>query len=103
MEIWVASNMSAIRPKDPRTHYGAIDMPALKPTKYFGEIIWLGQVGDRDAGLRSTSAQSLSLGFSGPAGETHEGLTRPSCLRVLAQYERGTEIRNVRQVSLVSE
>ncbi|ERL98701.1 hypothetical protein HIMB11_00507 [Rhodobacteraceae bacterium HIMB11] len=39
MEIWVASNMTAIRPKDPRTHYGAIDMPALKPTNYFGEII----------------------------------------------------------------
>ena len=37
-------------------------MPALKPTDYFGEIIWLGQVGNRDAGLRSTSAQSLSLG-----------------------------------------
>jgi len=78
-------------------------MPALKPTNYFGEIIWLGQVGDRDAGLRSTSAQSLYLGFSGPAGETHGGLTRPSCSRVLAQYERGTEIRNVRQLSLISE
>ena len=78
-------------------------MPALKPTDYFGEIIWLGQVGNRDAGLRSTSAQSLSLGFSGPAGETHGGLTRPSCSRVLLQYERGTEIRNVRQLSIVSE
>ena len=31
------------------------------------------------------------------------GLTRPSCSRVLSQYERGTEIRNVRQLSLVSE
>lgn len=78
-------------------------MPALKPTDYFGEIISLGQVGDRDEGLRSTSAQSLSLGFSGPAGETHAGLTRPSCSRVLSQYERGTEIRNVRQLSIVSE
>jgi hypothetical protein len=78
-------------------------MPALKPTDYLGEIIWLGQVGDRDEGLRSTSAQSLSLGFAGPAGETHRGLTRPSCSRVLSQYERGTEIRNVRQLSIVSE
>ena len=95
--------MTAIRPKDPKTHYGAIDMPALKPTDYFGEIIWLGQVDDRDAGLQSTSVQSLFLGFSGPAGETHSGVTRPSCSRVLSQYERGTEIRNVRQLSLVSE
>ena len=44
-------------------------MPALKPTDYFGEIIWLGQVGDRDAGLRSTSAQSLSLGFQDLQGK----------------------------------
>ena len=79
-------------------------MPALKPTDYFGEIIWLGQVGDRDAGLRSTSAQSLSLGFSGPAGETHGGFNAPVLFaHVLSQYERGTEIRNVRQLSLVSE
>ena len=78
-------------------------MPALKPTNYFGEIIWLGQVGDRNAGLRSRSGQSLSLGFSGPGGETHGGVTRPSCSRVLSQYERGTEIRHVRQLSLVSE
>ena len=78
-------------------------MPALKPTDYFGEIIWLGQVGDQDAGIRSTSAQTLSLDFSGPAGETHGGFTRLSCSRVLSQYERGTEIRNVRQLSIVSE
>ena len=73
MGIWVAPNMTAIRPKDPRTPYGAINMPALKPTDYLGEIIWLGQVGDRDEGLRSASAQSLSLGFAGAAGETHGG------------------------------
>jgi hypothetical protein len=78
-------------------------MPALKPTEYFGEIIWLGQVDDRNAGLRSTSAKSLSLSFSGPAEESHGGLTRPSCSRVLSQHERGTEIRNVRQLSVVSE
>ena len=40
--------------------------------------------------------------FFRPAGEMHAGLT-PSCSRVLSQYERGTEIRNVRQLSLVSE
>ena len=78
-------------------------MPALKTTDHFGEIIWLGQVGDRDAGLRSTSAQSLSLDFAGPAGKTHGGLTRPSCSRVLSQHERGTEIRNVRQLSIARE
>jgi len=75
----------------------------LNRPNFFGEIIWLGQVDDRNAGLRSTSAHSLSLSFSGPAEETHAGLTRPSCSRVLSQHERGTEIRNVRQLSIVSE
>ena len=103
MGIWVAPNMTEIRPKDPKTRYGTIDMPALKTTDHFDEIFWLGQVGDRDAGLRSTSTQSLSLDFAGPAGETHGGLTRPSCSRVSSQYERGTEIRKVRQLSIVSE
>ena len=78
-------------------------MPALKLTAHYGEIIWLGAVGDRDAGLRSASSQTLSLGFAGPTGETHGGLTRASCSRVLSQYKRGTEIRNVRQLSIVSE
>ena len=35
-------------------------------------------------------------------GESHGGLTRPSDSRVLAQYKRGTTIRNTRQFSLVS-
>jgi MOSC domain-containing protein YiiM len=44
----------------------------------------------------------LELGFDGPLGEAHGGLTRASCMRVTDMYERGTEIRNVRQVSIVS-
>lgn len=44
----------------------------------------------------------MTLGFAGMEGEFHAGLTRPSCSRVLKQYKRNTEIRNVRQVSVVS-
>lgn len=77
-------------------------MPALKPTKIVGRIVWLGHVSDRDAALASDAQETMVLTFAGPAGEDHGGLTRPSCSRVIAQYKRGTEIRNTRQLSVVS-
>ncbi len=77
-------------------------MPALVPTDHIGEIIWLGTVPDRDAALRAQPRETLELTFAGPEGEAHGGLTRPSCSRVTAQYPKGTEIRNVRQLSILS-
>jgi hypothetical protein len=77
-------------------------MPALKPTDYTGRIVWLGLVTDRGAALRSNPVSALEARFSGPEGEAHGGLTRASCSRVLAQYPRGTTIRNVRQFSVLS-
>tara|TARA_R100000935_G_scaffold14665_2_gene29321 strand:- start:1373 stop:1852 length:480 start_codon:yes stop_codon:yes gene_type:complete len=44
----------------------------------------------------------MSLNFDGMPGEFHAGLTRLSCSRVTTQYPKGTEIRNVRQLSIVS-
>jgi MOSC domain-containing protein YiiM len=35
-------------------------------------------------------------------GEDHGGLTRPSCSRVVAQYPKGTTIRNTRQFTILS-
>jgi len=77
-------------------------MPALKATAYCAQIVWLGRVADRDAQLQSTPCDSLTLRFSGPEGEAHGGLTRPSCSRVSALYKRGTPIRNTRQLSILS-
>jgi len=77
-------------------------MPALMPTNIYGTITWLGLVGDRDAALASGAVQEITALFSGPVGESHGGLTRPSDSRVLAQYKRGTPIRNTRQFSLLS-
>ena len=76
-------------------------MPALKPTDIYGEVVWVGTV-PADAGLRSVQANELHLSYDGPAGEAHSGLTRASCVRVFAQWPKGTEIRNVRQLSVVS-
>ena len=77
-------------------------MPALAPTKITGEVVWIGHVPDRDASLRSQAADMAELTYAGIPGEVHGGLTRPSCSRVLSQYPRNTEIRNVRQLSVVS-
>lgn len=79
-------------------------MPALIPTKYTGTIIWLGhQPGPvENQIIRAMPLEEMALGFGGYAGESHAGLTRPSCSRVLAQYPRGTDIRNVRQLCVVS-
>lgn len=78
-------------------------MPALAPTAITGKIVWIGYVPDRDAALASTSLQEAHLTFAGIPGEAHGGLTRPSCSRVVSQHPRGTEIRNTRQLSVVSQ
>jgi hypothetical protein len=78
-------------------------MPALNPTDYYCDIVWLGRVADPDQGIQSAPMQTLVLTFDGPDGEAHGGATRPSCSRVLSQHPRGTEIRNVRQLSVVSQ
>jgi len=77
--------------------------PALKATGHAAEVLWLGQVTDRKAQLESRPAATLDLTFAGPAGESHGGVTRPSCSRVLGLYPRGTEIRNTRQLSVLSD
>lgn len=77
-------------------------MPALTPTEIIGEVTWIGRVSDRGASLKSQSMDSADLTFAGIQGEAHGGLTRPSCSRVVSQYPKGTEIRNVRQLSVLS-
>jgi len=77
-------------------------MPALTPTEMIGEIVWIGCVPDREASLRSNAMTSAQLTYAGIPGEAHGGMTRPSCSRVISQHPRGTDIRNVRQLSIVS-
>ena len=77
-------------------------MPALIATEIIGKITWLGYVRDRDASLAATPVGEVLAKFEGVAGEAHGGLTRPSCSRVTAQYKEGTDIRNVRQLTVLS-
>ena len=77
-------------------------MPALALTQQIGEIVWIGSVAP-DTGLRSTAVDVLELTYAGAKGEAHSGLTRASCVRVKTQWPEGTEIRNVRQLSVMSQ
>ncbi|HCP82638.1 MAG TPA: sulfurase [Octadecabacter sp.] len=79
-------------------------MPALKPTHYTAEIVWLGSVMSDDRNeLMSPERAMLDLTFEGVAGAFHAGLTRASCSRVKSQYAKGTPIKNERQLSIVSQ
>lgn len=78
------------------------EMPALLPTTYTGRITWLGVNVRREDTLRNVAVDEMVLTFAGNSGESRAGLTRPSCSRVAQQYPRGTEIRNTRQICIVS-
>jgi hypothetical protein len=77
-------------------------MPALIPTQYTATVTWLGVNPDRDAALETQALRDMTLSFAGYAGESRAGLVRPSDSRVLAQYKRGTPIRNTRQLAILS-
>lgn len=77
-------------------------MPALLKTEFQARVVWLGRVQDRDASLQARSESTLVARFSGIDGEAHSGATRLSCGRVKQLYPRGTDIKNTRQISIVS-
>ncbi len=79
-------------------------MTALIPTDHSARILWLGtqEVPVQDLVITAVPVAEMPLTFAGFARESHAGLTRPSCSRVLKQHPRGTPIRNTRQLCLVS-
>mgnify|MGYP002784690483 CR=1 FL=1 len=79
-------------------------MPALIPTGHKARVVWLGFQPEpvQNLVIRALPLTEMPLSFAGFAGESHSGLTRPSCSRVLKQHPRGTAIRNVRQLAVVS-
>ncbi|MBY6048182.1 MOSC domain-containing protein [Vannielia litorea] len=78
-------------------------MAGLKKIDATATVTWLGWVESREATLRSEPLGIVDATLEGFPGEDHGGATRPSCSRVLALYpERGTPIRNTRQLSILS-
>ncbi len=78
-------------------------MPVLTPSDIEGETVGLFVNPDREDGMASRAVEAVRVTFAGFEGEAHGGLTRPSCTRVKLQYPRNTEIRNVRQICILSE
>ena len=56
----------------------------------------------RETGLEKSRVPSIRLLFAGIDGDCHGGLTRASDVRMVKQFKRGTEVRNTRQVSILS-
>jgi MOSC domain-containing protein YiiM len=56
----------------------------------------------RDTGLEKGQVAGIFALFSGIDSDCHGGLTRQSDSRMTKQYERGTEVKNARQVSILS-
>lgn len=77
-------------------------MPALTRADVTGTVAWLGRVPDRAATLRAEPVTEVFAAFAGFEGEAHGGLTRPACSRFSMLHPRGTEIRNSRQLSILS-
>lgn len=77
-------------------------MPILTATNLRGRIEAVLVNPDRGESLESQRVAGARVSFAGLEGDTHAGLTRESCVRVRSQYPRGTEIRNTRQLSIVS-
>ena len=77
-------------------------MQELHPTDYYGTVVWLGRTPQREDILRGFEATEILLGFDGIAGDVHEGPTRSSCVRVTQLYPLNTEIRNTRQLTILS-
>lgn len=77
-------------------------MPTMKQTPYKAEVVWLGVVPKDSGSLRANAVDRIEFEFGGVAGERHEGVTRPSCVRMSNLYPKGTEIQNVRQLSILA-
>ncbi|MEL6478596.1 MAG: MOSC domain-containing protein [Pseudomonadota bacterium] len=77
-------------------------MTLLTPTEFYAEITWLGTVADSEADISAVACKTVDVGWEGFQGDCHSGLTRPACVRVKKQYKRNLEIRNTRQISIVS-
>ena len=79
-------------------------MVALVPLKQTGQITGLFHNPNQGASeIESWSRSTLQLDLEGLAGARHWGATRESCVRVRHIFERGTEIRNERQLSVLSD
>jgi hypothetical protein len=76
-------------------------MTLLNILPFRGKVESLLQRESRNDGFVKSATDSLLLSFAGP-DDCHAGLTRKSDSRTLPLYKRNIDIRNVRQLTLLS-
>ena len=76
-------------------------MTLLNVLPFQGKVESLLARASRDEGFVKAQTNQLSLTFAGP-DDCHAGLTRKSDSRTLPLYKRNIDIRNVRQLTLLS-
>jgi hypothetical protein len=74
----------------------------LVPSQNRGRVEGLFINRNRSDSLQSEAIDEVRVSYAGFEGEAHGGLTRSSCSRVKLQYDEGTEIRNTRQITILS-
>lgn len=77
-------------------------MAEHRPTEFVATITWLGKVPLNRPDIRSEPVQQVRATFAGFEDDFHGGLTRGACVRVKNRHEKDTEIRNTRQLSILS-
>lgn len=74
----------------------------LKATEIYGELLFIGANPETEEGLETQAAETGRLRFDGLEGDSHCGLTRPTCVRFKQLYPRDAPMRNTRQLTIVS-
>ncbi len=77
-------------------------MAELRGTDFTATIRWIGRVPKNRPNIRSQPVETVFASYAGFADDYHAGLTRASCVRVTGLHPKGTEIRNTRQLSILS-
>jgi MOSC domain len=76
-------------------------MTLLNVLPFQGKVVNLLARASRDEGFVKAQTSTLTLTFAGP-DDCHAGLTRKSDSRTLPLYKRNLDIRNVRQLTILS-
>lgn len=77
-------------------------MPCFYKAPFQGTVQKLFSCEDSKASIVSELIDRANLSYEGVPGDTHSGLTRAACSRFPYLYKEGVEIRNTRQLSIVS-
>jgi hypothetical protein len=77
-------------------------MPCFYKAPFQGIVQNIFNCEDSSASIVSHVIDRVDLSFEGFPGDTHSGLTRAACSRFPYLYKEGVEIRNSRQLTLIS-